>query len=87
MVQRGMTPRDKQAWVAMRMIGEAASRSQIGRPRDDHARHAVAGVRRRRLQGTGAHVRDWDRQLRQPILLADGRTWSRFRRRQASCIR
>ena len=40
MFHRGMTPLDMQAWTACRMIGEAASRTQLGRPRRDHGLHA-----------------------------------------------
>lgn len=67
---RWMTPRDHAAWLALRAIGEAATRTRsvdpaaIGaflRGRD----FALAG-----FKGTPLSFRDWDGQLRQPVLLA-----------------
>jgi ABC transporter substrate binding protein (PQQ-dependent alcohol dehydrogenase system) len=70
---RPMTERDWNAWAAARMIGEAAARG--------HAENAeamlgfftspdfsIAGFKGQRLT-----LRDWNLQLRQPILLTDGR--------------
>ncbi len=71
---RFMTAVDMQAWTAVRMIGEAATRTQSA----DSAKlldymkgpkFALAAFKGQKLT-----VRDWDLQLRQPILLADGRT-------------
>jgi ABC transporter substrate binding protein (PQQ-dependent alcohol dehydrogenase system) len=69
-----MTALDMQAWTAVRMIGEAASRIQSADPAKvlDYVKgpkFALAAFKGRKLT-----VRDWDLQLRQPILLADGRT-------------
>ncbi|HET6379261.1 MAG TPA: ABC transporter substrate-binding protein [Methylocella sp.] len=70
---RRMNARDNNAWVAMRMIGEAVSRTGSGEP----------GVIRNYLTGPDFAVaafkgqkqtlRQWNQQLRQPILLGDGR--------------
>ena len=70
---RRMTALDMQAWTAVRMIGEAATRTNSADAKSlfDYMRgpdFAVAAFKGRKLT-----VRDWDLQLRQPILLADGR--------------
>jgi ABC transporter substrate binding protein (PQQ-dependent alcohol dehydrogenase system) len=62
------------AWFACRMIGEAASRSRSAEPatimRDMKGpEFGVAAYK-----GQTLTLRDWDWQLRQPILLSDGRT-------------
>lgn len=63
---------DYQTWLALRMIGEAATRSQS----TDAAtlkefmlsdRFEIAG-----FKGQKMTIRDWDHQLRQPILLTTG---------------
>ena len=68
-----MTALDMQAWTAARMIGEAVGRTQSADPKTilDFIKgpdFALAAFKGRKLT-----VRDWDLQLRQPILLADGR--------------
>ena len=73
MAGRRMTGLDMQAWTALRLIGEAASRG---------AEDAAAIVRAIKAPGFGVAaykgqlltLRDWNWQLRQPILLSDGRT-------------
>ena len=71
---RLMTPLDTQAWTAVRMIGEAASRSTSIDPARimQTMRSADFGIAA--YKGKKLSLRDWDWQLRQPILLADGRT-------------
>jgi ABC transporter substrate binding protein (PQQ-dependent alcohol dehydrogenase system) len=71
---RPMTARDMQAWTAARMIGEAAARAASGDAKSIVAflkspDFAVAAFKGQRLT-----LRDWNLQLRQPILLVDGRT-------------
>jgi ABC transporter substrate binding protein (PQQ-dependent alcohol dehydrogenase system) len=72
MAHRTMSPLDMQAWVACRMVGEAASRSRSTDP------VAIMQDMRKPEFGVAAYkgqtltLRDWDWQLRQPILLADG---------------
>jgi ABC transporter substrate binding protein (PQQ-dependent alcohol dehydrogenase system) len=71
---RWMTALDMQSWTAVRMIGEAVSRTNSNDPKTiaDYIKgpdFAVAA-----FKGDKLTVRDWDLQLRQPILLADGRT-------------
>jgi ABC transporter substrate binding protein (PQQ-dependent alcohol dehydrogenase system) len=70
---RHMTALDMQAWTAARMIGEAASRTKSGDPKAVSAflkgpDFSIAAFKGRRLT-----LRDWNLQLRQPILLVDGR--------------
>jgi ABC transporter substrate binding protein (PQQ-dependent alcohol dehydrogenase system) len=71
---RRMTATDMQAWSAVRMIGEAASRTRSADPKTlvDFLKgpdFALAAFKGQRLT-----LRNWNLQLRQPILLADGRT-------------
>jgi ABC transporter substrate binding protein (PQQ-dependent alcohol dehydrogenase system) len=74
MFSRRMTALDMQAWSAARMIGEGASRTRSADPKAivDFIKSpdfALAAFKGQRLT-----LRDWNLQLRQPILLADGRT-------------
>ena len=70
---RRMMATDMQAWTAARLIGEAASRTNSGDPK------AVFGFLKSpdfsiaAFKGTRLTLRDWNLQLRQPILLVDGR--------------
>jgi ABC transporter substrate binding protein (PQQ-dependent alcohol dehydrogenase system) len=71
---RRMTALDMQAWSAVRMIGEAASRTRSAETKAlaDFMKgpdFALAAFKGQRLT-----LRSWNLQLRQPILLADGRT-------------
>jgi ABC transporter substrate binding protein (PQQ-dependent alcohol dehydrogenase system) len=70
---RRMTALDMQAWTSARMIGEATSRTNSGDPKAvfDFLKRpdfSVAAFKGQRLT-----LRDWNQQLRQPILLVDGR--------------
>ena len=70
---RPMTALDMQAWTAARMIGEAASRTKSGEAKavSDFLKgrdFSIAAFKGQRLT-----LRDWNQQLRQPILLVDGR--------------
>jgi ABC transporter substrate binding protein (PQQ-dependent alcohol dehydrogenase system) len=71
--QRPMTSQDVQAWTAVRMIGEAGVRtasSDSGRMLAyiKSPEFSVAAFKGQKLT-----LRDWNLQLRQPILLFDGR--------------
>jgi ABC transporter substrate binding protein (PQQ-dependent alcohol dehydrogenase system) len=74
LAHRTMTPLDMQAWTACRMIGEGASRrgsvdpARIGQDIKS-ADFGIAAYKGQKLS-----LRDWDLQLRQPILLDDGRS-------------
>jgi ABC transporter substrate binding protein (PQQ-dependent alcohol dehydrogenase system) len=72
--KRWMTDRDYAAWMAMRAIGEAATRSKSADPA------AILGFMRgdrfelAAYKGARLSFRSWDGQLRQPVLLADARS-------------
>ncbi|MEA2345653.1 MAG: hypothetical protein QOF63_3822 [Thermoanaerobaculia bacterium] len=70
---RRMTALDMQAWIAARMVGEAVSRVNSGDRKTvlDFLKgpdFSIAAFKGQRLT-----LRDWNLQLRQPILLVDGR--------------
>jgi ABC transporter substrate binding protein (PQQ-dependent alcohol dehydrogenase system) len=70
---RHMTALDMQAWTAARMIGEGASRVNSGDAKAilnflKGPDFSVAAFKGQRLT-----LRDWNLQLRQPVLLVDGR--------------
>lgn len=70
---RFMTALDMQAWTAVRLIGESAARAGAAEP------VAIIDFLTGEELGLGAYkgqkltIRAWNRQLRQPILLVDGR--------------
>ncbi|MDE5442345.1 ABC transporter substrate-binding protein [Bradyrhizobium sp. CSA207] len=70
---RRMSALDMQAWTAVRMIGEATSRTNSGDVRkvSDFIKGPDFSVAA--FKGTKLTLRDWNLQLRQPILLVDGR--------------
>ncbi len=70
---RRMSALDMQAWTAARMVGETAARTRSGDPKAllDFLKgpdFSIAAFKGQRLT-----LRDWNLQLRQPILLVDGR--------------
>jgi ABC transporter substrate binding protein (PQQ-dependent alcohol dehydrogenase system) len=70
---RTMTALDMQAWTAARMVGEAVSRTNSADTKAvftfiKSKDFSVAAFKGQRLT-----LRDWNLQLRQPILLSDGR--------------
>lgn len=72
LTNRTMREVDYQAWLALRILGEAATRTSSGDPavlRDFilSPDFDVAGFKGQKLT-----VRDWDHQVRQPILLTTG---------------
>ena len=72
--KRWMTDRDYAAWMAVRAIGEAATRAKSADPAA-----IVAFMRSDRFElaaykGARLSFRSWDGQLRQPVLLADARS-------------
>jgi ABC transporter substrate binding protein (PQQ-dependent alcohol dehydrogenase system) len=72
--RRPMTALDMQAWTAMRMIGEAAARTSSSKPAELLAFVESPGFSLAAFKGQKLTVRDWNLQLRQPILLFDGRS-------------
>jgi ABC transporter substrate binding protein (PQQ-dependent alcohol dehydrogenase system) len=73
MFQRRMTALDGQAWTAARMIGEAASRTQTANPKALLAFLTSPDFALAAFKGQKLTLREWNLQLRQPILLVDGR--------------
>lgn len=71
---RWMTPRDHAAWLAMRAIGESATRSRSTDPEAVVAYMRGPQFELAGFKGTRLSFRDWDGQLRQPVLLADERS-------------
>ena len=69
-----MTALDGQAWTAARMIGEAASRVAAADPKAMFEYLKGPDFALAAFKGQKLTLRDWNLQLRQPILLADGRT-------------
>jgi ABC transporter substrate binding protein (PQQ-dependent alcohol dehydrogenase system) len=71
--QRSMTAHDMQVWTAVRMIGEAAARTRSGDPDKMLAYLKSPDFSVAAFKGQKLTLRDWNLQLRQPILLFDGR--------------
>jgi ABC transporter substrate binding protein (PQQ-dependent alcohol dehydrogenase system) len=71
--KRRMTARDGQAWAAARMIGEAASRKHASDPKAMLDYFKSPDFTLAAFKGQRLTLRDWNLQLRQPILLVDGR--------------
>ena len=71
--QRAMTAHDMQVWTAVRMIGEAGARTNSGEPGKMLAYIKSPEFSIAAFKGQKLTVRDWNLQLRQPILLFDGR--------------
>ncbi len=71
---RSMTALDMQAWTAVRMVGDAASRGKSTDAKAIVAYMLGPNFEVAAYKGQALTLRDWDLQLRQPILLSDGRT-------------
>jgi len=73
MFHRFMTPLDMQAWSAARLVGEAATRANTADPAKLFAFIKRPDFSLAAFKGQKLSLRDWNLQLRQPILLFDGR--------------
>ena len=73
LASRRMNARDNNAWVAMRMIGEAASRTGSNDPKVIRDYLTGPDFAIAAFKGQKQTLRHWNQQLRQPILLGDGR--------------
>ena len=73
MFHRFMTPLDMQAWSAARIVGEAAARSNTADPAKLFAFIRSPEFSLAAFKGQKLSLRDWNLQMRQPILLFDGR--------------
>jgi len=74
LARRQMKAIDMQAWTAVRMIGEGATRAQSADPAKIAAYIKSPSFEIAAFKGQKLTLRDWNLQLRQPILLTDGRT-------------
>ncbi|HXT06123.1 MAG TPA: ABC transporter substrate-binding protein [Roseiarcus sp.] len=72
--KRGMTARDNQAWVAARMIGDAVAHIKTDDPEKLRTYMRSPAFEVADFKGTRLTLRPWNQQLRQPILLTDGRS-------------
>lgn len=73
LARRPMNERDYSAWVALRMIGEAATRTGSKDPTAIVAYLKGPDFSIAAFKGLKLTLRPWNLQLRQPILLGDGR--------------
>ncbi len=72
--KRWMTDRDYAAWMAVRAIGEAATRTQSTDPAAISSFMRSNRFELAAYKGARLSFRSWDGQLRQPVLLADARS-------------
>jgi ABC transporter substrate binding protein (PQQ-dependent alcohol dehydrogenase system) len=70
---RRMPALDMQAWSAARMIGEAVTRTKSADPQGIRAYLLSPDFALAAFKGQRLTLRPWNLQLRQPILLSDGR--------------
>jgi ABC transporter substrate binding protein (PQQ-dependent alcohol dehydrogenase system) len=71
--KRRMTEKDLNSWTAVRMIGEAATRMNSVDPKEISGYIKGPEFKIAAFKGVPLTIRDWDLQLRQPVLLDDGR--------------
>lgn len=67
---RTMRPADYQAWLAVRMVGEGATRTKSADPAALAAFFRSPDFTLAAFKGVPLSVRPWDQQMRQPLLLA-----------------
>ena len=72
LAKRPMRDEDYQAWLAVRMVGEAATRARTADPAALREFMLSPDFEVAGFKGQKLTVRDWDHQLRQPILLTTG---------------
>jgi ABC transporter substrate binding protein (PQQ-dependent alcohol dehydrogenase system) len=72
--KREMNARDNQAWVAGRIIGETVAHAKSADPKALRSYIRGPDFNVADFKGTRLTLRPWNQQLRQPILLTDGRT-------------
>lgn len=73
-LDRRMEVEDMLAWMAVRAVGEAATRANSTEPAAVNAYLLGEEFKLAAFKGEALTLRPWNRQLRQPILLADGKT-------------
>ncbi|MDK1492516.1 ABC transporter substrate-binding protein [Sinorhizobium sp. 7-81] len=73
LTRRNMREEDYQAWLAMRVIGEAVTQSGKADPASVRAYALSEDFELAAFKGQKLTFRPWNGQMRQPILLTDGR--------------
>lgn len=73
MAKRAMTERDYAAWIAVRSIGEAVTRTGKVAAKDVKSYMLSDAFEVAGFKGLGMTFRKWDHQLRQPVLLTGPR--------------
>ena len=73
LADRPMTPRDQAAWLGMRAIGEAVTRTNDADPEALRAHVLGDDFTLAGFKGVPLSFRDWNGQLRQPVLLTGER--------------
>ncbi|MBL8846908.1 MAG: ABC transporter substrate-binding protein [Hyphomicrobium zavarzinii] len=71
--KRVMTERDYTAWLGVRVVGEAVTRTAKNTPEDVNAYILSKDFEVAGFKGLGLTFRSWDHQMRQPILLSGPR--------------
>lgn len=71
---RAMTERDFTAWLGVRVVGEAVTRTSKNAPADIYAYILSRDFEVAGFKGVGLTFRSWDHQMRQPVLLSGPRT-------------
>lgn len=71
---RFMTERDFTAWLSVRVVGEAVTRTGKNAPADINAYILSKDFEVAGFKGVGLTFRSWDHQMRQPVLLSGPRT-------------
>lgn len=69
LADRTMRPADYNAWMAVRMVGEAASRSKSDKYADIVNYMKSPAFEVAAFKGVGLSLRNWNGQIRQPILI------------------
>ena len=69
---RYVTPVDYNVWLSLRIVGEAVTRAQTADPQGVRAYALSDEFELAAFKGQKVTFRDWNGQLRQPILLFDG---------------
>lgn len=71
--KRWMTPLDYAAWLAVRSIGESATRTSSADPRTLRSHMTGPEFKLAAFKGVPVTYRDWNGQLRQPLLIVSQR--------------
>lgn len=71
---RFMTERDFTAWLGVRVVGEAVTRTGNNSPADTNSYILSKDFEVAGFKGVGLTFRSWDHQMRQPMLLSGPRT-------------